>query len=333
MFFFLCNGGRGGCCLIYTKYKKMDRERKKSFIYTGTGDGGTTSLQGMGSGVPKTDPVFSLLDQFELLQLAVGRVLEVIRRRGGRFDDIPTDKEMDLLFVDITDALVNCQYVLWELSGAISRSCKRAAHSNEGGGASIWTYIVSAFFFPTKSILQYDSDDDDYESEGEYEHPETHDNLDCGGDPLTSSPPSPPDPKSVEKLEQLIDMMEVYLPPLRNFLRMDKMSRDTLDVHDARLRAREVERAFLAFLENEDYEYLSYGRPGCDRKDDVAAVPDWLLESYYRKYFNRLSDFFFQLARYCNLILWRSSDAEYTNDVREEAIFRAQPSALPYVMQ
>lgn len=345
--------------------KKMDdsdlREtKKKSFIYTGNGDKGTTSLQGMGAGVPKTDPVFSLLDQFELLQLAVGRVMDALRQyfQSSRksavvFSDntflnvrnpAKCRYELDPLVNDFMKVLVNCQHVLWELSGVISRSCRRRTikepeeeekkktlryhKGSSSSNGNILSFLMNAFFFPTKSLFQYDDDDDDEDSsESDDEEQEEDDEYkqEEGASVVTKWPAA--QPNSVETMETLIDIMEARLPPLRNFIRMDIMSENTMKIHEARLRAREVERAFLAFLENEDYVPLKYGRPGEPSTSTSVNLRDCTYEAYYRMYFNRLSDFFFQLARFYNLVLCSLDPPRE----EEEAIFVSKKGGGSFV--
>lgn len=83
------------------------------------------------------------------------------------------------------------------------------------------------------------------------------------------------DEEAITFLEECIDTMEEKLPPLKNFI-LPGGSRQGATLHLARTVCRRAERATVA----------------CSKTDEISALTI--------KYLNRLSDFFFVLARYEN---------------------------------
>lgn len=103
--------------------------------------------------------------------------------------------------------------------------------------------------------------------------------------PLTST--------DIKTLEQSIDRMEISLPSLHSFI-LPGGSRSSAAAHVARTVCRRAERRLIRLIQEE---------PPVDSQTDEQM-------SMIRQYLNRLSDFLFVLARYCNL-LSGISDKEY----------------------
>jgi cob(I)alamin adenosyltransferase len=86
-------------------------------------------------------------------------------------------------------------------------------------------------------------------------------------------------------LEEVIDRTWVYLPPLKTFI-IPGGSLPSAAFHLARTNTRKLERYFLAL---------------------ISAIPEGADKIPFQidllKYFNRLSDYFFTIARYCNFLL------------------------------
>lgn len=87
--------------------------------------------------------------------------------------------------------------------------------------------------------------------------------------------------KDVEKLEKEIDTIQAALPPLRGFILPGGCAAAAC-VHQLRCVCRRVERHVTAF-------YMEL-KPKADAESFVLAL----------RYINRLSDFFFVMARYLN---------------------------------
>jgi len=103
--------------------------------------------------------------------------------------------------------------------------------------------------------------------------------------------------KLVEDMEKDIDAWTAELPELTNFI-LPGGSVVSAEIHLARTICRTVERAFVG------YTNISESRP--EHFEDI------------RKYFNRLSDWLFTLARYTNFklkikdIIWKSDPDSIT---------------------
>lgn len=87
---------------------------------------------------------------------------------------------------------------------------------------------------------------------------------------------------SIEKLETSIDRMDESLPALKSFI-LPGGHPAAAQAHVARTVCRRSERHFLKFMENENSENII-----SDQFNKIAV------------YLNRLSDYLFVLARYCN---------------------------------
>jgi cob(I)alamin adenosyltransferase len=124
--------------------------------------------------------------------------------------------------------------------------------------------------------------------------------LFCVGGRLATTPDSPAfddlpdlDENAVKRLETEIDSMEKTLPPLRGFI-LPGGHPSACWAHVARTVCRRSERRLVGMLENEE--------AGSEESGSARMGT----------YLNRLSDYLFVLARYCNHIngvedtLWES---------------------------
>jgi cob(I)alamin adenosyltransferase len=88
------------------------------------------------------------------------------------------------------------------------------------------------------------------------------------------------DSELVSEIERLIDWMTLLLPPLRNFLLFGSPTGEEMPVHLCRVITRRAERGIVAL------------------KMDTVLI----------QYINRLSDFFYTLARYILLVMGHSEE-------------------------
>lgn len=98
----------------------------------------------------------------------------------------------------------------------------------------------------------------------------------------------------LHSLENELDRMDSSLPKLKNFILLGTNIL-TIEVHMCRVYAREVERR-------------------------CYAITAYKVEDSVKKYVNRLSDYFFVLARYLNHILYGGNELVY--DIKYKQIFR-----------
>jgi cob(I)alamin adenosyltransferase len=103
----------------------------------------------------------------------------------------------------------------------------------------------------------------------------------------------PMDPSFIEDLEQSIDRMDRALPELHAFI-LPGGGQAAAAAHVARVICRRAERHLIRLVQSEG--------PSDKKTEDRMAVA--------RIYLNRLSDYFFILARYCNMLM-NISDIEY----------------------
>lgn len=107
--------------------------------------------------------------------------------------------------------------------------------------------------------------------------------------PLTSA--------DIKTLEQAIDRMESSLPPLHSFI-LPGGSQAAAAAHVARTVCRRAERRLTRLIQDES--------SGDSQTDEQMAM--------VRQYLNRLSDYLFVLARYCNLLSGISDTAYLPGD-------------------
>lgn len=104
--------------------------------------------------------------------------------------------------------------------------------------------------------------------------------LDIGTIIATPSKPAVFDPELTKELERSIDFMTESLPPLKNFLLFGSPTGEEIPVHLCRVITRRVERGIVG----------------------LGSIPNLI------EYINRLSDFFYTLARYVLLATGNSEE-------------------------
>ncbi|RJP77828.1 MAG: cob(I)yrinic acid a,c-diamide adenosyltransferase [Desulfobacteraceae bacterium] len=104
---------------------------------------------------------------------------------------------------------------------------------------------------------------------------------------------SPLDPAFIENLEQSIDQMDQALPELHSFI-LPGGGQAAATAHVARTICRRAERHLIRLVQNE--------KPLGKKTEERMAIT--------QIYLNRLSDYFFILARYCNMLM-DIADIEY----------------------
>lgn len=272
-------------------------------IYTKTGDQGTS---GIGSiRLPKYSPIFDVLGSLDYLQVKLGTVMKTI--------SIATSPEARDQLIEADKLLEQTQTILYEFSGILHRAPSLDVSEHEDVSepedisesedvfesedvsetqTSFFRGLVSTIFGPKEPKQIIDDMQMTFEKSND----------------LSLSASDPTETANREfatkcailsdiisgcliDMEQSIDAMTVDLPPLRNFIRVDKsMSYETIFIHDCRCCVRDVERdvAWLA-------QYLN-------RRNEVtrafSTVAGRQVISEFMKFINRLSDYLFTVARY-----------------------------------